>query len=179
MNELSLYILDIMENSVHADAKLAELIIDEEVKDNLLTIDVTDDGRGMDKEILKRVYNPFYTTRTTRKVGLGIPLFKEQCELCGGHLIIESTVGKGTHLTGTMKLDSVDLLPMGNIVDTILTLAMNEMNVDIKYTHIRNGKRFIFDTREIKKVLNNVPINTPDVVIWMKEYIRENLNNIN
>ena len=140
MNELSLYILDICENSITADSKNLYLTIEENHKDNLLQITIEDDGRGMSKEVLDKVTNPFYTTRTTRKVGLGIPLFKELCELCEGSFEITSEVGVGTKDVAKFKLDSIDLPPLGNIDDTLYCLACNDNNVEVTFKYIRDGK---------------------------------------
>lgn len=179
MNELSLYILDIVQNSLKADSKNVQLIINEDKVLDLLIVTVIDDGKGIKKEQLEKITSPFYTTRTTRKVGLGIPLFKELCELCEGNLKIESEVGKGTTLIATFKLNSIDLPPLGNIIDTLYLLIINEENVDIKYTHIRNGKEFSFDTKEIKEILDGISIKEPSIMTWFKNYVKEGLEELN
>lgn len=178
MNELSLYILDITQNSIHANSKKVDLTINEDEKSNLLTIEIIDDGKGMSEETIRKVTDPFFTTRTTRKVGLGIPLFKELCELCEGKLNIFSELGKGTKVVATFKLDCIDLPPLGNMTDTLYVLITNEENVDINYKQIRNEKEFAFSTIEIKKVLDGVSLKEPFVMEWFKEFMAEGLKTI-
>ncbi len=179
MNELSLYILDICENSIHADSKNLYLTIEENIKDNLLIITIEDDGRGMSKEVLEKVANPFYTTRTTRKVGLGIPLFKELCELCEGSFEISSTVGVGTKDVAKFKLDSIDLPPLGNIEDTLYCLACNDKNVELTFKYIKGDKEFSFSTLEIKEVLDGIPFSEPSIMQWFKDMVKDGINEIN
>lgn len=178
MNELSLYILDLTENSIHADSKNVVLKISESKKDDLLAITIKDDGRGMSDETIQKAYDPFYTTRKTRKVGLGIPLFKELCELCEGSFTIDSTLGVGTTVYATFKLSSIDLPPLGGIIDTLYTLICNEENVDISYIHEKDGNVFEFNTKEIKEILDGVSLNDPMVMTWFKEYVTNGLKEI-
>ena len=179
MNELSLYILDIVQNSLKADSKNVELIINEDNIKDLLEIDVIDDGRGMSEEILEKATNPFYTSRTTRKVGLGLPLLKELCELCEGSLTLESKPTVGTKLKATFKLSSVDLPPFGNLIDTFYLIIVNNENVDVVIRYRKNDKEFFFDTKEIKEVLDGMSIQDPLLVDWIKEYLTNGLNEIN
>ena len=178
MNELSLYILDICENSIHADSKNLYLTIEENIKDNLLIITIEDDGRGMSKEVLEKVANPFYTTRTTRKVGLGIPLFKELCELCEGSFEIKSTVGVGTKDIAKFKLDSIDLPPLGNIEDTLYCLACNDKGVELTFKYIKGDKEFSFSTSEIKEVLDGIPFSEPSIMQWFKNMVIDGINEL-
>lgn len=183
MNELSLYILDITQNSITADSKNVHLTIEKSKRKNLLTIDIVDDGKGMSEEVVKKVTDPFFTTRTTRKVGLGIPLFKELCELCEGGLKIESTVGVGTHLVATFKLDSIDLPPIGSLVDTLYVLITNPENVEIYYKEVNEdvsgeAKEFSFNTVEIKEALDGMSLTEPFVMTWFKEFVIDGQNNI-
>lgn len=178
MNELSLYILDISENSIHANSKNFYLTIEELKEINLLKITFLDDGKGMDKETLEKVTNPFFTTRTTRKVGLGIPLFKELCELCEGSLEIESELNKGTKVVASFKLDSIDLPPLGNLVDTLCVLVQNPEEVEIHFKEIKNGKTFEFNTIEIKEVLDGIPFSEPSIIMWFKEFVANGLQEL-
>ena len=179
MNELSLYILDIVQNSLKADSKNVELIIDINESKDSLQIKVNDDGKGMSEEILNKALTPFYTTRTTRRVGLGLPLLKELCELCEGKLDIESKINIGTKLNAQFKYSSIDLPPFGNLVDTLYLLIINEDDVDIKFKYIKNGKEFIFDTKQIKEILDGVSIKDPLLVDWIKTYLNDGINEIN
>lgn len=182
MNELSLYLLDIMQNSIKAKATLINLDIIKDIDEDKLTIKIVDNGCGMSEEVLSKVLSPFYTTRTTRKVGLGLPLFKELAELCEGSFNIESKEGVGTTLTATFRLNNIDLPPFGNWVDTFYILVINDEDVDIKYTHkvIKNNetKEFVFDTIEIKNILDGMSIKDFSLMQWAKDYIKNGLEEI-
>jgi anti-sigma regulatory factor (Ser/Thr protein kinase) len=175
MKELSLHILDIVQNSIKAGATLIEIIVNEDVIGNKLSIKVKDNGKGMDKETVKKVIDPFFTTRTVRNVGLGIPLLKNAAERCNGKLTIESEVNKGTILLCEFDYDHIDRAPLGRMEDTILTLFNDSEKFDIEYSHMYNGKTFVIDSREIKKMLDGVSLDNPDVLLWLKEYIYENI----
>ena len=178
MKELSLNILDIAENSISANASLIEIAINEsELKDEL-KITIVDNGKGMSAEFLKTVTDPFSTTRTTRKVGMGISLFKLAAEQSSGNFDIESQLGKGTVVRTMFKRSHIDRPPLGNIGQTIATLVSCNLGIDFKYNHIYNNNDFIFDTREIIKIIPDVPLNTPDVVLWMQDYINEGIAEI-
>ena len=178
MRDLSLHILDLAQNSIRADATLVQLkiICDENV---ILSIIIEDDGCGMDEALLKRVMSPFATTRTTRKVGLGIPMMAENCRLAGGDLKIESTVGKGTVLTATMNTASIDCLPLGDIAGTVVTLvsANPEKPEFLLFCKTVKGET-VFDTRQVREVLDGVPLNEPEIVSWMDASIREEIEPI-
>lgn len=178
MNELSLYILDIVQNSINANSKLVTLVINENYLDKVLTLKVIDDGKGMSEEKLKRVEDPFYTTRTTRKVGLGIPLLKELALLCEGTFKIQSKENRGTSLECTFKIDNVDLPPFGDLVETLYTLIINDLGVDIIYQHYYNGKLFSFDTREIKELLGDVSLKDHTVKEWFEDYVTSSIQTI-
>ena len=167
MRELSLNILDIAQNSISAGASLTEIVVNENTKDNTLLIGIYDNGCGMTEEQVKSVIDPFFTTRTTRKVGMGIPLFKMSCEQTGGKFTIESQKGVGTKINALYKTDSVDFTPLGDIAATIVTIV--SMNSD---------KEFIFSTIEIKKILDGVPLSEPSVMSWIEQYINEQTNEL-
>lgn len=175
MNELSLYILDIVQNSIKADSKNIIINITEDIKNDLLAIEIIDDGKGMNEAMLAKVTDPFFTSRLTRRVGLGIPIFKELCETCLGSFQIESQEKKGTRLIGTLKYSNMDRPPMGNIVDTIYTLMINDEEVDITYNHLFNNKKFTLNTKEIKQILDGVSFKQIDIMMWIKGYIKEGL----
>src|SRR6056297_3388071 len=175
MKELSMHILDIAQNSVHADSKLVEIEICENIEKNIFSIRIKDDGKGMDEETLKKVINPFYTSRTTRKVGLGIPMLKSAAENCDGKFNMRSEAGKGTELEASFRYDHIDRAPLGNIVDTVVTVVISDINVDFIYSHNVGEKCFTLDTREIKKVLGDVPLNNNDVICWIRDHVKEGL----
>lgn len=176
MNELSLYILDLMHNCVNAKAKNIKLMIVEDERSDVLKIIIEDDGEGMSKEALNNVVSPFYTSRVTREVGLGIPLFKELCETCLGKLEITSS-SCGTTLIGTMQLSAIDLLPLGSIEETIYLMMLED--VDIEYIHtLDSDNTFTINSKIIKNILNDVDLRTLEISKWIKDYIREGLNTL-
>jgi anti-sigma regulatory factor (Ser/Thr protein kinase) len=176
MRELSLHLIDIIQNSVVAGATLIEIELDANTIEDYLKITIKDNGCGMDGETLKKVKDPFVTSRKTRKVGLGLSLFEAACQRCGGYLDISSEKGIGTTVTAFMKFNHIDRSPVGNIVDTLVSSLLNE-NTDIMYRHIFNGESFEFDSREIKKIVGD-DLSDPEILSWTKEYIAENIENI-
>jgi hypothetical protein len=168
--------MDIIENSVSAKADFIEIEILEKIKEDILKITITDNGCGMDEVMLKKVTDPFVTSRTTRRVGLGISLFKSACERCDGSLDITSQLKKGTKVMAVMKYSHIDRAPLGKIEDTLLTELMNN-DINLLYIHRVDNKEFIFDTRQIKEIVGD-DLSSPDILIWIKEYIRENIKNI-
>lgn len=173
MREMSLHILDIAENALDAGATLIGISISEEKKKDLLTIALEDNGCGIEEKNLEKVLDPFYTTRRTRRVGLGLSLFRETSRRCGGDLNIRSDVGKGTRVEATFRPDHIDLPPMGDMGGCIGIMIMGHPEVDIVYVHQREGAKFDFDTREIKTGLQGVAINHPGVLKYLMGVIRE------
>lgn len=174
MKELSLNILDITENSVKAGATLTEISIIE--TEEILTLIIKDDGCGMSDEVLKTVENPFYTTRTTRKVGLGIPLLKMAAEMTGGNVkIVSSTNAEnhGTTVTANFYKNHLDFTPLGNIKETLTTLIQGHPDTDFLFIHKTNLGEVKLDTRELRVVLEGVPLNTYEVIVWINEYLNE------
>ena len=174
MKELSLHILDIVQNSVAAGAKFITLDLIEDVNTDLLEFSIKDDGCGMTEETLKKVTDPFTTGRTTRRVGLGIPLLKAAAELTGGGLELTSEPGVGTTVTARFVYDSIDRQPLGNMAETILGIIISYENIDFVYYHRVNEKEFTIDTREIKGILGEVSLNEPEVVLWLSGFLNEN-----
>ena len=174
MRELSLNILDIAQNSISAGASLITIEVSENTVDHTLLIGIYDNGKGMSEEQVKSVIDPFFTTRTTRKVGMGIPLFKMAAEQTGGSLEIKSRLGVGTEVKACFKTDSVDFTPLGDVASTIQMLITMNTDRDFVYKHSVNGKEFICDTRELKSILGDVPLDTYEVSQWLIEFIKEN-----
>ena len=181
MKELSLNILDITENSVKAGASLTSILIDE--VDNTLKLTIEDNGSGMSEEVLRGVTDPFYTTRTTRKVGMGLPLLKLAAEQTGGWMTIESVSAEkdpehhGTKVQALFYQDSIDFTPLGDVISTILTLIQGHPDTDFYFKHeIRNSEEDVLvelDTRQIREVLDNVPLNEYEVITWIGEYLND------
>lgn len=176
MRELSLHILDIIQNSLAAEATKVELIIKEDLEEDSLEIEVKDNGRGMTAAQLEKVTDPFFTSRTTRKVGLGIPLFKANAESCNGKFKITSSLKVGTDVYASFQHSHIDRVPLGDIVSTIISILAVNPQLDLIFQYNYNGRQFIFDSREIKGNLDDVPINNPLVLDWLKQYLRENID---
>lgn len=176
MNELSLYILDLTQNSITAGASCVELTIVVSDEEDSIVIILKDDGCGMDAEFLARVTSPFTTTRKTRRVGLGIPMIKEQCESCDGEFNIESEVGVGTTMRMSFRKSHIDLPPMGDLADTMVTLVNGSPEKpDFVLRYVNGGEEFVFDTRQIRQILEGVALSTPDVLAWISQYVTEGI----
>lgn len=178
MKELSLNILDIVENSTKAGATLVEISLQE--TDKTLTITVKDDGCGMSEEKCKAALDPFYTTRTTRSVGMGIPLFKMMAEQTGGSLTLASksreeySEESGTVTSATFYKDHIDFTPLGDVVSTILTLIQGHPETDFLFEHKSPQSQVALDTRELREVLgDDVSLGNYEVIQWIKEYLNE------
>lgn len=178
MKELSLNILDIAENSVKAGATEVALTLSETA--DTLEFTVSDNGCGMTKEKLAAVCDPFFTSRRTRKVGLGIPLLKMLCEQTGGSMSISSvselcdSENHGTVTRALFYKNSIDCLPLGDIVSSVVTFIQGSPDISFKFSHtLPDGKRVELDTKELKAVLGDVPLSTPEVVIWIKEFLSD------
>ncbi len=190
MRDLSLHILDVLQNSLEAGATQVELVIEEDLITDRLTITVRDNGRGMDEVTLARVADPFFTTRKTRHVGLGIPLFKAAAERCNGDLVITSQVGVGTTLAATFQHSHIDRAPLGDLVGTLMSFILGG-TCDLHYVHRVKGGRsdndrlgnwagtapqdqeFEFCTRDIRSELGDVPLSHPAVRTWLQQFIAQ------
>lgn len=178
MRELSLHILDVLENSIEAGATRIELWIEENLESDTLRIVIRDDGRGMSEELAQRVLDPFVTTRTTRHVGLGLPLFAAAAERCNGGLWIESTPGEGTTVTATFQHSHVDRAPLGDMAATVMAVSLSEREVDIHYKHSVDGQTFELDTADIRRELGVVPLSHPRVRKWLQSLLAEGLETL-
>jgi anti-sigma regulatory factor (Ser/Thr protein kinase) len=175
MKDLSLHILDIVQNSISAGACCIVVDISEDTSANKYTITITDDGRGMSSEVLQRVTDPYYTSRNTRKVGMGIPLFKQNAEVAGGSFSIESEPGNGTKVTASFKHDHIDRPPAGDIAGVMVLLTGANPELNFIYRHTKDNDLYVFDTIEVKQALEDMPVNDARVLKYLKEMIRENL----
>lgn len=178
MKELSLNVLDVAKNSVKAGATLVTIAITE--TDETLELKFSDDGCGMTPEFLANVTDPFCTTRTTRSVGLGIPLLKLQAEQTGGSFDIQSKhestnpTDHGTTTTALFYKNHIDMTPLGDIISSVVTLIQGDPNIDFLFTHKRPQGDVSLDTRELRAVLgDDVPLDLPDVLVWITENLKE------
>jgi anti-sigma regulatory factor (Ser/Thr protein kinase) len=176
MEDLSLHILDIAENSIRAGADRVIIRIVENINDNILTLEISDNGKGMDKDAIKKVCDPFFTTKTVRDIGLGIPLLAQAARECEGDLTVESEVRAGTKINAYFKHGHIDRKPLGRIDETLAILIASNPEIDFLYEHSRGNDSYRLDTAEIRKELENVPINTPDVIRIIKNDINDWLN---
>lgn len=179
MTELSLHVLDIAENSTKAGASLVTVSVSIATKADRLVITIGDDGCGMSAEQLEHVTDPFFTTRTTRKVGLGVPFFKMAAEAAGGNFSITSAVGKGTTVRAEFGFSHIDRMPLGDMNATMLQLILMHQNCDFLYTYEYNGRSFSLDTREMRELLGDIPFDTPEVSEYLKQYLSENESEVN
>ena len=179
MKEISLNILDIAENSVKAKASLTEIYVDE--AGDTLTLTIKDDGCGMDEETVRSVVDPFYTTRKTRSVGLGIPLLKLACEQTGGSLDISSSKDEDSHGTTLRAIffkNHIDFTPLGDVISSVTTLIQGHPDTDFLFRHTAESGEVSLDTREIREVLEDVPLDTYEVICWIRDNLEEQYNEI-
>ena len=172
MEDLSLHILDIAENSIAAGARNLTIVICEDVADDLLSLEITDDGKGMSADIVRRAADPFYTTRTTRSVGLGLALLGEAAAAANGALTIRSEPERGTTIRATFQLSHIDRKPLGNMAETVTALIATHRGMNILYRHMRNGTTVLFDTKEIQHETGGAPLDSVEAL----RVIREHLN---
>jgi anti-sigma regulatory factor (Ser/Thr protein kinase) len=178
MRELSLNVMDVAQNSVRAQASLVYITVTESDRDDRLTIRISDNGCGMTDEQVQHVIDPFFTTRTTRKVGLGVPLFKLSAEQTGGSFDIQSKVGEGTATTASYVKSSVDMTPLGDINSTVKILIQCNPDIDFVFSHSTDLGSFTLDTRELREVLEGVSLDTADVLEWIGQFLEENTQTI-
>jgi anti-sigma regulatory factor (Ser/Thr protein kinase) len=174
VDDISLHVLDIAENSIRAAATRIEITLTRDVKNDLLHVVLVDNGRGMDPETLAKVRDPFFTTKG-KKTGLGIPLLTQAAEQTGGTVSIESAPGRGTRVSITFTWSHVDRPAIGSMADTVLTLIAGHPDLDYVYEEREDGRGFRFDTREIKNDLGDVPINNPEALTAIRGMFREQI----
>lgn len=179
MRELSLHLLDIAENSISANAKNITIRVIENSNTDLLQMSVEDDGKGMSPEMLAVVIDPFTTTRTTRKVGLGIPLLKAAAEACNGFLTITSEIGKGTSLTVQFQRSHIDRMPIGDLAGTVLHLLVANPQVHWVFEYIHNEEIFSFDDQPVKNELDGLPMSEPEVLSVISEMLHSGIMEVN
>lgn len=179
MYELTLHIIDIVQNSIRAESRNIKINIFDSLENDKIIIEIIDDGKGMDEETKKKVENPFYTTKQDKSVGLGVPLLKQTALHCDGKFFIESQLGRGTKIHSEFKKYHIDLPPLGNLSDTFLTLlTYDEKKVNIIINYTNDKGEFKISTNEIKEEIKDIPITSPEVISFLKSYINENLNKL-
>lgn len=179
LEDLSHHILDIGENSMRGGASSVTISVEELIERGWLRFSVVDDGRGMDEETCSKVVDPFYTTRTTRKVGLGIPFLRQSAELCEGEFKLKSQLGEGTSVIATFRYDSIDRPPLGDIPSSVMTLLVEAPRIRWTYRHVVDDRSFEMDSVQLWDILGEPEaLADPTVALWLKDYLRENISAI-
>ena len=178
MRELALHILDIAENGISAGANRIDITVDEARSQDRLTIVIRDNGHGMPPEKMRHLTDPFVTTRSSRRVGLGLPLFAAAATRCAGDLRVRSEPGKGTEVTATFRLHHIDRAPLGDMAATIMTLILGNPHIDVIYSHSVDGESFELDTRDIRRQLGDIRLDDPVVMRTITESMRSSLHEL-
>lgn len=178
MPEISLNILDVTENSVRAGASLIGIEVNANNADDTLLVRITDDGCGMTEEQVAHVTDPFFTTRTTRRVGLGVPFFQLSAEQSGGSFTIDSKEGEGTTVTATYGLSNIDRMPLGDLSGTVKQLILMHEDFDFLFQFIVDDRNFTLDTRELRGILGDVSFQEPEIAAYIGEYLKENMDEV-
>jgi len=178
LEDLSLHILDIVENAIAAKAKKIGISIIEEPKRDQLVIEIEDDGIGMDEEVSQKAIDPFFTTRSSRRVGLGLALMAQAAQEAGGTLRIESELGKGTKVTATFQYRHIDRKPLGSMVETMTTLLLGNPELDISYSHEKEGKSYLLKSQALKERFKDRSLAGPEAIQWLRKHLKEGLAQI-
>jgi anti-sigma regulatory factor (Ser/Thr protein kinase) len=178
LRELALHILDIAENSISAGADSIKIKITEDHQQDILKIVIDDNGGGMDQETVEKITDPFITSRTTRKVGLGLPFFKAAAEACEGSFSIKSKPGVGTTVTAVFKHSHIDRMPLGDIISTLHVLIIGTPHVNFILQYQIDGKTFRFDDAPIKQTLQGVPLSEPAVMKYVREELQAGIESL-
>ena len=172
--EISLNILDVTQNSISAQATIVDILVAVDRQNEELHVRISDNGKGMSPEVVEHVTDPFYTTRTTRKVGLGIPFLKQAAQATGGTFSIESEVGVGTVIDAVFMMNHIDCMPLGDICGTIHSLVILNQQIDFVFMYKVDDKEFVLDTRQMKEILGNVSFQEPEISAFISDYLTEN-----
>lgn len=178
MNDLSLHIIDIIQNSLSAGAKRIGLTVKEDSANDRLTISIEDNGKGMSREVAAKLEDPFYTTRTTRKVGMGIPLFKQSAMQSGGNLSVESELGKGTVVTAWFELNNIDRPPLGDVANSFVLMVSANPQIHFTLSYVVNENEYTFDSVEVAEVLGDIELSDVRVIRMLEELIKENIKEL-
>lgn len=179
MLELALHVLDIAENSSRAGAGLIEITIVEDLERDIFSLEIRDNGHGMDEQAMEKALDPFYTTKKVRRIGLGLPMLKQATQTADGGFSLESEPGRGTVVRASFRHSHIDRQPLGDIAGVITMLILGNPDIDLVYTHRRDGREYVLDTRELREGLGEVPLNTMEVLNLIRDNIREGLDELN
>jgi anti-sigma regulatory factor (Ser/Thr protein kinase) len=179
MEDISLHILDVAENSIGAGASLIKITLSESTAEDLFSVEIEDNGRGIPEDIREKVLDPFCTTRTTRKVGLGLPLLAQSARETGGDISVRAGDGCGAIVTASFKKSHIDMKPLGDITETLVVLIAGNPHIDFLFIYRKNSNEFSLDTRQVREELGGVPINSAPVLSFLRDYLRASLRDIN
>ncbi len=178
MNDLSLHIIDIIQNSLKAEATHINLLIEESSLKNLLSIEISDNGCGMTEDQVNKLDDPFFTSRTTRRVGMGVPLFRQSARQSGGDLVVESQPGNGTTVRATFRLDHIDRPPLGDVANSFILMVSSNPGIEFLFRYLYNDNEYIFNTVEVKDILEGIPLNDPAVIRMLTAMIQDNIDDL-
>jgi len=178
LEDLSLHILDLVENAIAAKAKKVEISIQEEPREDRLVIEIKDDGVGMDHEVSQKAVDPFFTTRSSRRVGLGLSLMAQAAREAGGGLRIESELEKGTKVVTTFEYRHIDRKPLGDMMETMTTLLLGNPELEISYIHQKDGRSYELSSQMLREQFKNQSLSHPEVIQWLRKHLREGLTQI-
>jgi hypothetical protein len=178
LEDISLHILDITENALKAGATRIEIHVIEDLENNLLKLQILDNGKGMDEKMAQAVTDPFVTTRTERRVGLGLPLLAESARTAGGDIRIKSDPGKVTMIEADFVYSNIDRKPLGDIIQTMIMLIAGNPEIHFHYYHKKNNQSYCMDTEELRKHLEEIPIDHPDVIGFIRKDMEEGLKEL-
>ena len=178
MKELSLHILDVAENGIQAGADRVRISVEEARADNRLRLTIEDNGRGISPDLLRNVTDPFYTTRTTRRVGLGLSLLESAARHCNGSMRVDSVEGRGTQVIAEFEYDHIDRAPLGDMTGTLISLVMGYPEIAFEYVHQADGCRFEMKTPEIENMFGGRPVTDPDVFRKLRQILLDGFNRL-
>lgn len=179
MLELALHVLDIAENSSRAEANLIEVTIVEDLEKDIFSLEIRDNGHGMDEQSMEKALDPFYTTKKVRRIGLGLPMLKQASNTAQGRFALTSEIGRGTVVYAGFKHSHIDRQPLGDIAGVITMLILGNPDIDIVYTHQKNSSTYVLDTRDLREGLGDVPLNNMEVLNLIRDNIREGIEELN
>lgn len=175
MEDIAMHILEILMNSIKADSTKIILKIRDSFEDDIISFQIEDDGKGMDEDMVKRAADPFTTSRTTRRIGMGLAFMKGLAEMCGGSFNIESTVGKGTIVTASVQKLNIDTPELGDLGEMMMEAVQSDENIDYVLEYTTDYGQFVFDSGVVKKELDGVSLLEPEILLWIKEYINQGI----
>ena len=178
MNDLSMHILDIVQNSISAGARRVTLTVDENVGEDRLVIEIGDDGKGMTQEQVSRLADPFFTSRTTRRVGMGIPLLIQSARQSGGDVRIESEPGKGTLVTASFGYSNIDRPPLGDVANALMLMVSANPDMDFVLTYRYDGAEYVFDTADVREIFGDGALKDLTIVRNIEKMIKDNISEI-